>query len=253
MSTASVSRSVVPHASPVREYTRDRLFYGGMAVAMGLTVFAGFAPSYYLRLLSGGPTTTIPGGPFTGLVHLHGALFTAWVLLFIIQTALVASRRVAVHRRLGIAGAVLAASMIVVGTFTAIASAARGGAPPGVDPLAFLAIPLFDMLLFATFVAVALIKRRDREAHKRLMLLAYVSIIVAAVARLPGVLPFGPLAFFGLSFVFILIGSAYDFLSRRRVHPAYVWGGALFAISVPVRLIISGTGAWRAFAQLLTR
>ena len=66
-----------------------------MAVAMGLTVFAGFAPSYYLRFLSGGPGATISGGPFTGLLHLHGALFTAWVLLFVIQTALVASRRVA--------------------------------------------------------------------------------------------------------------------------------------------------------------
>ena len=142
--------------------------------------------------------------------------------------------------------------MIVVGTSTAIATAARGGAPPGVDPLVFLVIPLFDMLLFATFVTVALIKRRDREAHKRLMLLAYVSIIVAAVARLPGVLTLGPPAFFGLAFLFILMGGVYDFLSRRRVHRVYVWGGALFLISVPLRLFISGTGAWRAFAELLT-
>ncbi len=251
MATASVARPV-PNSSPIREYARDRLFYGGMSVAMALTVLVGFAPSYYMRFLSGGPSTTISGGPFTALVHLHGALFTAWVLLFIVQTALVASRRVTVHRRLGVAGAVLAGLMIVVGTSTAIATAARGGAPPGVDPLVFLVIPLFDMLLFATFITLALVKRRDREAHKRLMLLAYVSIIVAAVARLPGLLMLGPLAFFGLAFVFILIGSTYDLVSRRRVHRVYVWGGALFAISVPVRLAVSGTGAWRAFAELLT-
>jgi hypothetical protein len=251
MNTATVTRTA-QHASPAREYARDRLFYSGMAIAMGLTVFVGFGSSYYLRFLSSGPGTTVSGGPFTPLVHLHGVLFTAWVLLFIVQTALVAVRRVVVHRRLGVATAVLAALMVVVGTSTAIATASRGGAPPGVDPLVFLVIPMFDMLLFATFVTFAVVKRRDREAHKRLMLLAYVSIIVAAVARLPGVLLLGPLAFFGLAFLFILMGGLYDFLSKGRVHRVYVWGGALFAISVPVRLMISGTSAWRAFAELLT-
>ena len=84
------------------------------------------------------------------------------------------------------------------------------------------------------------------------MLLAYISIIVAALARLPGVLPLGPLAFFGLALVFVVIGGIYDFLSRGRVHRVYVWGGALFAISVPARLFLSGTRAWRSLAELLT-
>jgi hypothetical protein len=252
MATASATRP--PPQSPAREAgTHDRLFYGGMATAMGLTVFAGFASTYYLRFFTGGPSATLTRGPFTALVHVHGALFTAWVLLFIVQTALVASRRVAVHRRLGVAGAVLAAAMVVAGTFVAIATAARGSAPAGLDPLAFLVIPIFDMVLFAIFVTAALALRRDREAHKRLMLLAYVSIVVAAVARLPGVLPLGPPAFFGLSFLFVVVGGIYDFLSRRRVHKVYLWGGALIVASVPVRLAISGTGAWRALAELLTR
>jgi hypothetical protein len=233
--------------------THDRLFYGGMAIALGLTVFAGFASTYYLRFLADGPNATLTGGPFTPLVHVHGALFTAWVLLFIVQTALVASRRVAVHRRLGVAGAVLAAAMVVAGTIIAIATAARGSAPPGMDPLAFLVIPIFDMVLFATFVTAALALRRDKEAHKRLMLLAYVSIVVAAVGRLPGVLALGPPAIFGLSFLFVVVAGIYDFLSRRRVHKVYLWGGALILASVPVRLAISGTSAWRALAELLTR
>jgi hypothetical protein len=234
--------------------THDRLFYGGMAIALGLTVFAGFASTYYLSFLADGPNATLTGGPFTPLVHVHGALFTAWVLLFIVQTALVASRRVAVHRRLGVAGAVLAAAMVVAGTIIAIGTAARGSAPPGMDPLAFLVIPIFDMVLFATFVTAALaLRRRDKEAHKRLMLLAYVSIIVAAVARLPGVLSLGPPAFFGLSFLFVVVAGIYDFLSRRRVHKVYLWGGALILVSVPARLFISGTSAWRSLAELLTR
>jgi hypothetical protein len=252
MATTSAARPA-PQL-PARDAARhDRLFYSGMAIALGLTVFAGFASTYYLRFLAGGPEATLSGGPFTPLVHLHGALFTGWVVLFIVQTALVASHRVAVHRRLGVAGAMLAAAMVVAGTSIAIAGAARGSAPAGVDPLAFLAIPIFDMILFTTFVAAALALRRDKEAHKRLMLLAYVSIVVAAVARLPGVLGLGPPAFFGLSFLFVVVAGIYDFLSRRRVHRVYLWGGALIAASVPVRLAISGTGAWRSLARLLTR
>jgi hypothetical protein len=251
---ATVSATLAPSQSPAR--TRgayDRLFYGAMAIALGLTVFAGFAPTYYLRFFAGGPSATVTGGPFTALVHVHGALFTAWVLLFIVQTALVASRRVAVHRRLGVAGGVLAAAMVVAGTFTAIATAAAGSAPPGVDPLTFLAIPLFDMVLFSTFVSAALALRRDREAHKRLMLLAYVSIIAAPVARLPGVLPMGPFAFYGLAFLFVVVAAIYDFLSRGRVHKVYLLGGVFIAASVPARLTLSGTDAWRSLAELLTR
>jgi hypothetical protein len=230
----------------------DRLFYSSIAIALGLTVFGGFAPTYYFRFLDGGPTATLGGGPFTALVHVHGALFTSWVLLFIIQTALVANRRVAVHRRLGIAGAVLAAGMVVAGTAVAISTAAQGPGADGADPLVFLVIPLFDMVLFPTFVITALVMRRDKEAHKRLMLLAYVTIVTAAVARLPGVLELGPPAFFGLSFLFVVAGAVYDFLSRGRVHRVYLWGGALILVSVPVRLAISGTAAWRALAELLT-
>ena len=108
------------------------------------------------------------------------------------------------------------------------------------------------MVLFATFVTAALVLRRDRETHKRLMLLAYLSIIVAAVARLPGVLPLGPLAFFGLGYFLVVVAVGYDLVSRRRVHRAYRRGGALMVVSVPLRLVISDTGVWRAFAQMLT-
>jgi len=232
----------------------DRVFYSGMAIAMAAIVFVGFAPTYYLRGVSGSPPPTVSGATtLSPLAHLHGALFTGWVVLFIVQTALVAASRVKVHRRLGVAGAVLAAAMVVVGATTAIASAARGAAPPGADPLAFLAIPLFDMVLFPAFVGAALWHRRNREAHKRLMLLAYVSILTAAVARWPGVLPYGPLVFFGLTFVLIVVGACYDLASRHRVHPVYIWGGALLVASVPVRLMVSGTTAWRRFAEFLTR
>jgi hypothetical protein len=240
------------HRTPAPEVGRyDRLFYSGMALVLGLTVFVGFAPTYYLRFFDGGPQATLFGGPITALVHAHAALFTAWVLLFIVQTALIASHRVAVHRRMGLVGAALAAAMVVAGMFIAIATAAQGLAPTGIDPLAFLVVPLFDIALFAVFVTTALALRRDKETHKRLMLLAYVTLVVAAVARLPGMLPLGPPVFFGLSFLFVVIAGVYDFLSRRRVHKVYLWGGTVFIVSVPARLAISGTDGWRTLAGML--
>jgi hypothetical protein len=232
--------------------TRDRPFYLGMAVALALTVLAGFGPTYYFTLFSGGPTHTFGGGPFTPIFHIHAVLFTGWVVLFIVQTSLVATRRVAVHRRLGIASIGLAAAMVVVGVRAAIAGARRGSAPPGTDPLSFMAIPFFDMVVFSTLVTAAYLKRRDRDWHKRLMLLSYISLITAAIARLPGVLALGPPVFFGLSFLFVVAGIVYDLISRRRVHPAYLWGGGWILLSVPLRLVVSTTGVWTAFARWAT-
>jgi hypothetical protein len=195
----------------------------------------------------------LSGGPWTLVVHAHAALFTTWVLLFIVQTALVAGRRVAVHRRLGIAGACVAAALVVAGLLIAVAAAARGGAPAGADPLEFLAVPFFDLVLFSGFIIAALVMRRHKDAHKRLMLLAYVSIITAAVARLPGVLTLGPPVFFGLSFCFVVAGALYDYFSRGRVHQVYWVGGAIILVSVPLRLAISSTTTWRIFAEFLIR
>jgi len=219
---------------------------------MALTVFVGFGQTYYFRLISATPRT-ITGGSITPTLHLHALVFTGWVLLFLVQTALVAVRHLPLHRRLGYASIALAVTMIVVGLRTAIESAGRGAAPPGVDALTFLVVPFFDVVLFTGFVSAALLKRRDKEAHKRLMLLAYVSIITAAVARLPGMLPLGPLAFFGLSFLFVVAGMVYDGVSRGRLHRVYAWGAPIFAISVPLRLALSGTTAWQSFAQWLTQ
>ena len=245
------TRAAVAARRPAGQH--DRVFYGGIAIAAAVMTLAGFAPTYYLRFFDGGPRATISGGPFSALLHVHGALFTAWVLLFITQTALISARRVAVHRQLGIFGAILAAAMVAAGVVTGIAMAQRGAAPPGIDPLAFLAIPLGDMVLFAGFVIAALWWRRDKESHKRLMLLAYASILAAPAARLPGVLPLGPLAFYGVAFLLVIAGAVYDQISRGRIHTVYRWGGGLLLLSVPLRLAISGTAAWHAFARLLSQ
>lgn len=246
MATSVASKPVVLPGS-----SYDRLFYSGMAIAMASAVFIGFARTYYLSAFFG-TTTTFTGGPFSSIVRLHAALFTSWTLLFLVQTSLVAAHRVTVHRQLGIGVASVGAAMLVVGTATGLQLAYRGGAPPGVDPRAFLVVPLGDMFVFGVLLAAALWLRKNKEAHKRLMLLAFTSILVAAVARFPGVLQRGPLWFFGLTFLPILaVGIAYDMITRRRVHPAYLWGGTFMILSVPARLALSNTHAWLSIAGKL--
>jgi hypothetical protein len=237
----------------------DRRFFTGMAVAVAVSVFAGFAPTYYLKGLYGTPT-------LSPLVHLHGIVFTSWVLLFVIQTTLIAAKRTDLHRRLGIAGGLLAVAMLVLGTAVAVGAAKRGPPPnpvPGFPPpLEFLATPLGGLALFATLVAAGLFYRRKRDTHKRLMVLATISILGAALDRLlfPGGalaflgLPLRPVTFVGLTAVFVVACFLYDLLTRGRVHRAFLWGGPyVIAWLYVTRVFIGGTAAWLAFAGWLTR
>ena len=226
---------------------RERLFYTGMAVAIVLIVFAGFSRTFYLR-------PYFQTQPLIPLLILHGVVFSSWIALTVIQTTLVATKRIRTHMRLGIAGGVLATLMIVIGTVTAIVRA-KGPSPiPGVNPLSFLTIPLGDMFVFAILVGSAFYFRRRVDAHKRLMLLATIALLPAAVARLPiGFIETGgPLTFFGLSDLFIVPCLVYDLVTRGRPHRATVLGGLLVVISHPLRLIIGSTHAWLAFATWLT-
>src|ERR1051326_1913367 len=227
---------------------RERLFYTGMAIVVVCTVFAGFAPTYYLKSYFGAP-------PLMPLLHLHGAVFTSWILFFLIQNVLVAANRTRVHRRLGTVGAAIAVLLVVVGALTAIIRTKQNFALTGdTDTLAFLVIPLGDMLLFASLVGAGFYFRRRADVHKRLMLLATVVILDAAVSRLPfAFLQAGPPAFFGLTDLFIVACLLYDLITRRRVHSATAWGGLSIVASQPLRMVIGSTQAWIALAAWLTQ
>jgi hypothetical protein len=228
---------------------RERLFYTGMSVAFLVMVFAGFSRTYFLRPYFN-PQPLLP------LLHLHGIVFSAWLALFLAQTTLVAANRTRIHRKLGIAGVVLASLMFIVGCVTAIIRAKVIEVPPGSPPaLVFLTIPLGDMLVFAILVAGAFYFRRRPDTHKRLMLLSTIAILPAAIARLPFdfIQQYGPLAFFGLADLFIVPCLIYDFLTRGRPHRATVLGGTLIVISHPLRLIIGNTAGWLAFANWITQ
>jgi len=198
--------------------------------------FVGFAPSYFLKSFSHGPELPLR-------IHVHGAIFTSWFVLFFLQTFLVERRNVALHRKLGVAAAVLACSMVISGLtvlyFRALAYHEFGG-----DLAVTAAVVWGNLALltgFSTFVALGFAFRRDPDAHKRLMLLASLSMISQSLGRL-GRYEFLRLsdsffvneAVYGLGGLALLLLAvvAHDVLVRGRPHPVVLWGAPLFLGSI---------------------
>jgi hypothetical protein len=214
-----------------------------MAVACAVTVFVGFAPTFYLR--SRAPSADAL--PF--YLQLHGTAFTAWILVFGGQVALVASRQIRWHRRLGWAGVALAAAMVVSGSIAGVLSMRREFAAGHEQAAsAFLLTPFSAMVVFATLVAAAVVWRRRMETHKRLMLLATISLLDAAIARWPITFS-ADWMFLALTDVFMLVAFAYDVATRRRIASAYLWGGALVVAGQVLRISGGATDAWQAIAR----
>lgn len=232
-------------SSQGKSFARTRSpFYVIMAVAALAVVLAGFSPTYIVPMAN-----HTFNGPL--LVHVHGALFFGWILLGIVQPLLIRFGKVRTHRRIGYVAAGYAVLMVIAGVTLAIYAAKRNTAAGiGDDAKAFLLTPLSDMVLFTLFMALAVYNRRDGEAHKRLILLATTAILPAAFARFLGVVGISNLVVSILiidSFVFI--GMLYDYLSRRRIHKIYLWGGLLLIVVHTGRLFAAYIPGWRAIAD----
>lgn len=235
------------NSGPTRAPLQGRQFFVGLAVVATLTVFLGFAPTYYLRGLF-----RIESLPLR--VHLHGILFTAWILLFLVQSCLVSARRTDVHRRLGIFGGLLVVPMLVSGITVTLAwarseSSVARGVLASESRLIVMVIPLASVLLFTSLASLGLYMRGRPDVHKRLMLLATIALLPPALGRIPTLAARGPDAFFGVTVLFILTVAAYDYWTRRRVHPASLWGGLCLAVSFPGRIALADTDAWVSFAR----
>lgn len=229
--------------------TAERRFYAGMAIAILLMVFAGFAPTFYLRNLMPMPPRTLP---LTGLVVLHGLVFSAWVLLFLTQVALVSARRTAVHRRLGIIGFILLAAMILVATLTALEGVGRGNAPPGVSPLTWLAVPLLDIPVFAGLIGAGLLNRHRPQVHKRFMLASIIGLLPPAIGRFTfywaGEALAFPVVIIGGQLLFLLPLALWDLRSRGRIHRVTLIAALVLVGSWVFRLAIWQTDGWLSFA-----
>lgn len=226
---------------PGRRY--DHFFFSGMSLLILATVFLGFAHSYYLAGVFHAPLPS-------RIIHIHGVIFSCWILLLITQTSLVAAEHTDIHRRLGIAGFLLACLMVVVGVLAATDKLARSSAPPGLDPKTFFIIPITDMLIFSVLVFCAFRARFNPAAHERLILIATTSLMVAAIARWPfAVIHGSPIVATMMTYVFLLLLVAYDWWSTRKVYRATIWASVFLIIVQQIRFPIGQTVVWHSFAS----
>lgn len=240
--TAAHPSTVSKHTTSRWSNRSDAVFFPAMALLVLATVFAGFAPTYYLAGVFHAPL------PST-IIHIHGAVFSCWVLLLIAQTSLVSAGRVDIHRRLGIAGFFLACLMVVVGVLAATDALVRNF-PPGRDAKAFFIVPITDMVVFPILIFLAFRARFNPPKHKRLILVATVALMTAPIARLPFPLihripPRAHLA----SYIFLLLLVTYDLFSLRRVHRATLWASGFLVFMQQISAPIARTATWHAFAS----
>ena len=242
-------------ASAVRTVggTQERNFYFGMGIACALFIFVGFAPTYFLS-----PFIERPGyaPPLSIYIHLHAAIFTAWLVLFIAQTALVRADRRDLHRRLGILGLVVAIAIVTINFMTVINAIDSGRASPVGPPIPRLYLALSASLIAGGFVFAGLLWRRNPGAHKRLMLVATISMMGPAMNRFTRQFDLTTLldmdrAAIALSATLALYGVCilHDYRAQRRVHPVYIIGVAIVVASRALTEVVPGTAAWHTFAN----
>jgi hypothetical protein len=235
-------------SSSINPRLRDRRFYLGVTILLAAFVFAGFARTFYLN-------NYFARLHLPWLFMVHGTVFTSWILLLVVQSALISARKVQIHRRLGYASIALVVLMVFLGLRMAIASAQRGFTPPGgPPPLSFMIISFADMIVFPGFYGVALWYRNRPEIHKRVMLVATIAILAPATARLVLLFSteFAILKAYGISLSVLLGCMIYDYVNHRRVHPAYIWGGVAFIASIFLRFALATTSLWLRFAHWIT-
>ena len=231
----------------------DRWFYIGMAICTIITIVLGFAPSLV--------NAAARKAPPTPLAVAHGAVYAAWLLMFLAQTTLVAMRRVSLHRQLGTAVVFLAPVMIVLGYMTAITMARRGFDLSGdlhieADPLLGMVNPLGDLVPFGILVAAGFLYRHRSDIHKRLMLLATVGGLMPAplahfIGHFPRLNAIPPIIIIPLV-LFLFASAVYDRVSLGRIHPVSLWGAAaIFAWQLALNILIGPSVAWHHFARWL--
>lgn len=266
MATA-VHEQVEPDGGPraaraVPAARQDRFFLWLSLICAGIAI-GGFMPTYWLQLWP----ATFRGPP---IIHIHAALFTAWIFFLISQAWLVSRRRLRSHRAWGLAGIALASAVVIVGLATAISALhVELGRGYGDAARAFLVVPLAALLRFALFTGAAIACVNRPEWHKRLMLVGTISMIEAAAARIgfvlatgggpgmrPGFFPPPPAMLpivTGLVLQLLIVaGMIHDKRTRGAVHPAWIVGMVGSVAVMLLKVPLSTTPAWLAFAEWTT-
>ncbi len=226
----------------------DRIFFPSMCLLFLVTVWLGFSKTYYA---AGLVTAHLPAP----IIHIHAAAMTLWLLTLIVQISLVSVRKVKLHMAVGLWGFALAACMIPIGTLAAINALRRDMSPPGsgLSPLTFFVVPVSALLAFLILAAWSYSVRRKPDQHKRLILLATVPLLDAAIGRFPQTLGIAstPIAQLLLICIFPAVLIAYDLVSRRKVLRVTWIGSLLLLVVWLTRIPLAQTAPWQAFARLV--
>ena len=223
-----------------------RRFYIGISLLIALMAIVGFWPTYLGPLLTG----TVESPP---VIHFHFTVYSGWVALFVAQVVFASTGRLTLHRKLGKIGIYYGFALVPVGILTAFAIfAGRVEAGLVEEAQRRLLAPLTDMVLFPMFFGAAVAYRHKAEIHKRFMVVATTTLLVAAVARMSFLgTPVPRPLFLLVWFLPILLGMAHDFMTRRLIHPVYVIGlVGLYILSLRRHVVDSetwlGISAWLA-------
>ncbi len=230
---------------PHRVY--DRVFFSGMTLLMIAAVLFGFSKTYFMAGMVAAPLPNV-------LIHIHGAAFTLWLILLLVQNGLIITRNVKIHRTLGLAGFGLAVAMVVLGVLSAVDALRRGSAPLGLDAKTFFIIPITAISLFALFVAFAYRDRSKPEAHKRLILIGTIAIMDAAVGRWPvAVLQRTPPLQDLVILAFLLMIVAFDVFQLRRISRTTLWASAVVIVVHLTRVPFGKTAIWHSVADAMLK
>ena len=223
----------------------DHAFFLAMAIFLTIAMVVGFAKTYFL---AGVFRAKLPHP----IVHIHGVIFILWFVVLVAQAALASVHRVDLHRRLGVAGMALACLMVVTGTLVTAEFLARN--PSRLIGLVAV-MPVAELVVFAVLAAAAFLNRRKPAIHKRLILLATVSLIGAAFGRMEFLPAFqfhraaAMRLFWSYTYVFVVALIAYDLWSTRRLNRATVWGSAFMIGTQQICLLVWTTGPWIALVH----
>lgn len=241
--------------SGVRPSRDDFYFY--MAIVAAAIAFLGFAPTYWLPVVSG----QYKAAP---IIHIHGLVFSAWALFVVWQMWLAASGRLVRHRTMGLVGIALATMMTMLGLLATIRQMkAAESAGLGAAAETFSIVPLSAIVFFAIVFALAVANVRNTDVHKRLMLLAMIAVLEAPIARwflvfLAPPAASGPppievtLAPAFLAYALIGVAMYYDWRTIGRPHPVCVIGAGVLVAWKLLQIPVSATAVWHGVAGWLS-